>query len=200
MACHYRVAAPSARLGLPEVRIGLLPGAGGTQRLPRLAGIEASLQMILSGDPVTARQAATSGLVDRVIDEARLTEDAVAFCAGGWRCRTARDAPPTWRPRWKKARSSVRPRGAVDRPGSMRRWPAWRRSGARSSFRSARASRASGRCSSGWPRGDSRRHCGISSLPSAHAARSTTSRRTSGHCRSRASASSAPAPWAAASR
>ena len=79
LSCHYRVAAPSARLGLPEVKIGLLPGAGGTQRLPRLVGLESALSMIVSGNPVTTEQAASSGLVDRVVAEERLTEDAVAF-------------------------------------------------------------------------------------------------------------------------
>ena len=79
LGCHYRVAAPSARLGLPEVKIGLLPGAGGTQRLPRLVGVPAALAMIVSGDPVTAEQAQASGLVDRIVPEDRLTEDAVAF-------------------------------------------------------------------------------------------------------------------------
>ncbi len=120
MACHYRVAAPSARLGLPEVRIGLLPGAGGTQRLPRLAGIEASLQMILSGDPVTARQAATSGLVDRVIDEARLTEDAVTFALevavpGGPR-RTAGLAPTLEEGAFERAAERSRRQAGLDAP------------------------------------------------------------------------------------
>ncbi|WP_428374469.1 3-hydroxyacyl-CoA dehydrogenase NAD-binding domain-containing protein [Lichenicoccus sp.] len=95
LSCHYRVAAPSARLGLPEVKIGLLPGAGGTQRLPRLVGIEAALSMILSGDPVTAERAAALGLVDRVAAEVLLTEDAVAFALevaapGGARRTSAR--------------------------------------------------------------------------------------------------------------
>ncbi len=79
LACHYRVAAPSARLGLPEVKIGLLPGAGGTQRLPRLVGIADALSMIVSGNPITAARAHEIGLVDRIVDEQRLTEDAVAF-------------------------------------------------------------------------------------------------------------------------
>jgi len=54
LGCHFRVAAPDAQLGLPEVKIGLLPGAGGTQRLPRLIGLEAALNMIVSGAPVAA--------------------------------------------------------------------------------------------------------------------------------------------------
>jgi 3-hydroxyacyl-CoA dehydrogenase len=55
LGCHYRVAVPSAVLGLPEVKLGLLPGAGGTQRLPRLVGVKAALEMVATGDPVPAR-------------------------------------------------------------------------------------------------------------------------------------------------
>ncbi len=79
LACHYRVAAPSARLGLPEVKLGILPGAGGTQRLPRLVGVPASLGMIVGGDPITAERAHAIGLVDRLASEQDLTEDAVVF-------------------------------------------------------------------------------------------------------------------------
>ncbi|NYI24340.1 3-hydroxyacyl-CoA dehydrogenase [Sphingobium indicum] len=68
MAGHYRIAQAGSRLGLPEVTLGLLPGAGGTQRLPRLIGAGAALDMMLSGKPVTAEQAASSGLVDRLVD------------------------------------------------------------------------------------------------------------------------------------
>ncbi|MBP2299389.1 3-hydroxyacyl-CoA dehydrogenase NAD-binding domain-containing protein [Azospirillum picis] len=68
LACHFRVALPGARLGLPEVKLGLLPGAGGTQRLPRLVGPEKALDMILSGDPVGAEEALAIGLVDAVED------------------------------------------------------------------------------------------------------------------------------------
>ncbi|WP_103095302.1 3-hydroxyacyl-CoA dehydrogenase NAD-binding domain-containing protein [Novosphingobium guangzhouense] len=68
LACHYRVAVTSAKLGLPEVKLGILPGAGGTQRLPRLLGVEAALKMIVSGDPVSAAKALADGLVDKVVD------------------------------------------------------------------------------------------------------------------------------------
>ncbi|HEX5765354.1 MAG TPA: enoyl-CoA hydratase-related protein, partial [Woeseiaceae bacterium] len=64
MACHYRLADSRAALGLPEVKLGLLPGATGTQRLPRLAGVETALGMMLSGDPVDADAALQAGLVD----------------------------------------------------------------------------------------------------------------------------------------
>ncbi|MFO0203599.1 MAG: enoyl-CoA hydratase-related protein, partial [Alphaproteobacteria bacterium] len=57
LGCHYRIAVPSAKLGLPEVKLGLLPGAGGTQRLPRVAGVADALPMIVFGDPVSAKKA-----------------------------------------------------------------------------------------------------------------------------------------------
>jgi 3-hydroxyacyl-CoA dehydrogenase len=68
MACHYRVAAAAAPLGLPEVKLGLLPGAGGTQRLPRLVGVERALNMIVSGKPVPARDLSQTGLLDSTAD------------------------------------------------------------------------------------------------------------------------------------
>lgn len=69
MACHYRVAVPSARVGLPEVTLGLLPGAGGTQRLPRLVGVARALDMILSGAPVDAARACELGVIDTVTED-----------------------------------------------------------------------------------------------------------------------------------
>ncbi|MGC4010651.1 MAG: 3-hydroxyacyl-CoA dehydrogenase NAD-binding domain-containing protein [Pseudomonas sp.] len=69
MACHGRVALRGAQLGLPEVKLGVLPGAGGTQRLPRLVGVPVALEMILSGAPVGAARALELGLVDEVVDE-----------------------------------------------------------------------------------------------------------------------------------
>lgn len=78
MACHYRVAVAQAPLGLPEVKLGILPGAGGTQRLPRLVGVERALNMIVSGNPVTARELADSGLLDEVV-EADVLVAAMAF-------------------------------------------------------------------------------------------------------------------------
>ena len=68
MACHFRVAAPAAPLGLPEVKLGILPGAGGTQRLPRLVGVERALNMIVSGNPVSARELAKTELLDSIAD------------------------------------------------------------------------------------------------------------------------------------
>src|ERR1700682_3102849 len=68
MACHYRVAAAAAPLGMPEVKLGILPGAGGTQRLPRLVGVERALNMIVSGNPVSARELAKTDLLDTTVD------------------------------------------------------------------------------------------------------------------------------------
>jgi 3-hydroxyacyl-CoA dehydrogenase len=68
LACHYRVAIATAKVGLPEVKLGILPGAGGTQRLPRLVGIETALDMIISGEPISAVQAAKAGVIDKIID------------------------------------------------------------------------------------------------------------------------------------
>ncbi len=78
LASHYRVAVPSAKLGVPEVKLGLLPGAGGTQRLPRVAGVEKALEMAATGNPISAREAHEFGLVDRLI-EGELEQHAVAF-------------------------------------------------------------------------------------------------------------------------
>ncbi len=79
LACHYRVAVPSAKVGLPEVQIGILPGAGGTQRLPRLIGPKAALEMITSGRHVPAEEAHTLGIVDEIAAEADLKGAAMAF-------------------------------------------------------------------------------------------------------------------------
>ncbi|MFN7417486.1 MAG: 3-hydroxyacyl-CoA dehydrogenase NAD-binding domain-containing protein [Alphaproteobacteria bacterium] len=79
LVAHYRVAVPSARLGLPEVNLGLLPGAGGTQRLPRVAGPEKALEMMTSGRHAPAKEALEMGLVDELAEEGKLREAAVAF-------------------------------------------------------------------------------------------------------------------------
>jgi 3-hydroxyacyl-CoA dehydrogenase len=94
LGCHFRVATADAQLGLPEVKIGLLPGAGGTQRLPRLIGLEAALNMVVGGNPVAAAKFAGTPLVDRVV-EGDLVDGAVAFAnevlAQGLPARRARD-------------------------------------------------------------------------------------------------------------
>ena len=79
LVCHYRIAVPSAKLGVPEVKLGLLPGAGGTQRLPRVVGVEAAATMTSLGDPLPAAKAKELGLVDALAGEDSLAADAIAF-------------------------------------------------------------------------------------------------------------------------
>lgn len=79
LICHYRIAVPSAKVGLPEVALGLLPGGGGTQRLPRIVGIPAALDLMTGGAPVSAKRALEFGMIDALADEGRLREDAIAF-------------------------------------------------------------------------------------------------------------------------
>ena len=79
LACHYRIAVPSAKVGLPEVLIGILPGGGGTQRLPRLTGPKAALEMIVSGRHVGAEEALTLGIIDELVAQDDLLEKAIAF-------------------------------------------------------------------------------------------------------------------------
>lgn len=79
LVAHYRVAVPSAKAGLPEVNIGLVPGAGGTQRLPRIVGIETALELVTSGRHVPAETAVSMGLFDELVDEGSLREGALAF-------------------------------------------------------------------------------------------------------------------------
>src|SRR5262249_15053476 len=78
MACHHRVAVASAQVGQPEVKLGLIPGAGGTQRLPRLAGVQKAAEMCAGGDPVPAADALKYGIIDRIID-GDLLKGAIAF-------------------------------------------------------------------------------------------------------------------------
>lgn len=88
LGCHWRVAAPAAKMGLPEVHLGILPGAGGTQRLPRVVGAKAAVEMITTGNPVSAAAAKAMGLVAEIV-EGDLTEGAKAFAR-----RIAGEAPP----------------------------------------------------------------------------------------------------------
>src|SRR5260370_31227690 len=78
MAGHYRVAVASAEVGQPEVKLGIIPGAGGTQRLPRLAGVAAAVEMCAEGKPISAEQALKFGLIDRLIKD-NLLAGALAF-------------------------------------------------------------------------------------------------------------------------
>jgi 3-hydroxyacyl-CoA dehydrogenase len=79
LSCHYRCAVAGAKVGLPEVKLGLLPGAGGTQRLPRLSGARAALDLMTSGNPIDAATACNAGLIDHIID-GDLREAALAWC------------------------------------------------------------------------------------------------------------------------
>ncbi len=115
LACNYRIAAASAKVGLPEVLIGILPGGGGTQRLPRVAGVKAALEMILSGRHVPAAEAARLGVLDRVLpDGADLLAEAVGFA------RSVAGTPP---PRVRERPSPVAEPGVFEaaRAGIARR-------------------------------------------------------------------------------
>jgi 3-hydroxyacyl-CoA dehydrogenase len=90
LACHFRVAVPGARVGLPEVKLGLLPGAGGTQRLPRLIGPEKALKLIVTGNPIAAPEALADGILDEIV-EGDLTGAAVTFAR-----RVVRENRPLW--------------------------------------------------------------------------------------------------------
>lgn len=78
-ACHIRICAERARLGQPEIKLGIIPGWGGTQRLPRLVGKGKALEMMLSGEPITAAEAKTAGLVDRLAPDRELLAQAQAL-------------------------------------------------------------------------------------------------------------------------
>jgi 3-hydroxyacyl-CoA dehydrogenase len=79
MLCHYRIAVPSARCGLPEVNIGILPGGGGTQALPRIVGVERALEMMTTGRHVPAKEALALGIFDELAPEGKLDEAAIAY-------------------------------------------------------------------------------------------------------------------------
>ena len=203
MAGHYRVAVPDAQLGQPEVNLGIIPGAEGTQRLPRLVGVETALTMCVSGRPVKAAEALQSGLIDRVVDD--LIPGAVAFAnevvaRGGPHPKTsertdrlpARDALPAWWP----PRTSSPARCAAAR--RRRRAPS-RPSKPRPRCRSTKAAAASASCSSSARVRNRPRRSSMASSPSARWRRCPGSAGTSSHHPSRRSPSSAPARWAAAS-
>jgi 3-hydroxyacyl-CoA dehydrogenase len=132
LGCHYRIAAPGTSIALPEVKLGLIPGAGGTQRLPRVLGVEAALNMIVSGEPVKSEMLAMlpgQKLFDKMAASAEsLAEEALAFaksvptpdpcrwCATcpastRWAMRIF-SSPATWSKAW--PRTSLRPAKCVD--------------------------------------------------------------------------------------
>ena len=138
LACHYRVAAPGTRLGLPEIKLGLMPGAGGTQRLPRLVGMDKAMAMILSGDPISAAEARDAGLIDAVVEGdldrrrggIRARKAGAAARAGERARREARAVP-------RGHRSTSRPpRSSSARAAARRRQP--RRGAARRAHRAGR--------------------------------------------------------------
>ncbi|MDX1506670.1 MAG: 3-hydroxyacyl-CoA dehydrogenase NAD-binding domain-containing protein [Woeseiaceae bacterium] len=127
LASHYRCALASAKVGLPEVKLGLLPGAGGTQRTPRLAGVAAALDLMTSGTPIGAESAQTLGLIDRIV-EGDLRQAALAYARElvdkGASCRRSSElpAPASDQPLFaeyrrqleKKARGQIAPQRIVD--------------------------------------------------------------------------------------
>ena len=157
MACHYRVAVAAAQVGQPEVKLGLIPGAGGTQRLPRLAGVAKAAEMCAGGEPIGAADALAAGIVDKIID-GDLLPGAVAFARESSPRRTAaQDARPDREARHcreqrarssrvvreqvkKKARGLLAPLKADRRGRSGRHAPVRRGLQARSANSSASAS------------------------------------------------------------
>ncbi len=85
LACHYRVAVPSAKVGLPEVKLGILPGAGGTQRLPRVVGPRKALEVIVGGSPIGAKAAAAMGLIDELARRTGFAPTRSPLPSGWWR-------------------------------------------------------------------------------------------------------------------
>ncbi len=202
LGCHYRVASPGAQIALPEVKLGLLPGAGGTQRLPRVIGVETALTMIVTGNPVPSEKLAGAKLFDRMI-EGDLMAGAIAF-AGGDR-REAAAAESSRHPDRPARPRGLLPVGAQDRRRSVEAFP-----GA-AQMRRLRGGRRHHALRGGheggareFPRaGADHREQGaapLSSSPSARRPRFPTCPKTRRSARSNRPRSSAPAPWAAASR
>jgi 3-hydroxyacyl-CoA dehydrogenase len=110
LACHYRIATAGASLALPEVKIGLIPGAGGTQRLPRAVGAAKAMQMITSGEPIDARDALAHGLVERIVADTSfqgVLDFAMRWLRGG-RCRSCVNASSRCLPACRLATSSAK--------------------------------------------------------------------------------------------
>src|SRR5438445_2390848 len=163
LACRYRVASdhPKTQLGLPEVQLGILPGAGGCQRLPRLIGTRAALDMILAGKVERAQKAFRIGIVDELVHPAILKDVTLAAArrmAGGWRPKRKRrgglagwvlDGNPLGRRLvFRAARKQVQEKTAATIP---RPWPRWRRSSTASSTASRRDSSTRRSCSGSSP-------------------------------------------------
>ena len=123
LGCHFRVAAPSAKIALPEVKLGLLPGAGGTQRLPRAVGVETALNMIVSGAPVPPSELRDSALFDEIVD-GDLAAGALAFAR-----KVVAEKRPLKRVRDMKV-DAARRRG-VPPVRAQHAWARWRRTSRR---------------------------------------------------------------------
>lgn len=122
LACHYRIAVPSARVGTPEVNLGLLPGAGGTQRLPRLVGVKAALDLVVFGKPVSADKAQTMGAIDEIADGDLLDaaiEYAARLVADGASLRKISDMPIERTPDTDAIIAEYRKRVAGERRGFL---------------------------------------------------------------------------------
>jgi 3-hydroxyacyl-CoA dehydrogenase len=201
LGCHYRVAAKGAQIGFPEVKLGILPGAGGTQRFPRAVGPETAVSLIVSGNPVPSEALESTGLFDRLI-EGDLLQGAIAFAdqvVDRRPLKLVRDIKidyPHAEAFFAWARTSV---GASSKgfPAPVKCVEAV---AASVSKPSRRGSSSSAICSRNWCSPPSRRRCGTSSSPNAPQPRSPTSRRARPRGRSSRQPSSAPGPWGAASR
>ena len=125
LGCHYRIAVPGAKVGLPEVLIGILPGGGGTQRLPRLIGPKAAMEMIVSGRHVPAAEAKALGIVDDIVEGGDLRRErspTPGASPTGGRCRACATRPTGWpRPRPTLACSRPCARESRARPATRRR-------------------------------------------------------------------------------
>ena len=118
LCCHYRVAVPSARCGLPEVNIGLLPGAGGTQRLPRIVGVEKALEMVTSGQHVPAKACLEMGLVDEIVPEGSCAAAPSRLPARSWPRNVRSRKCATATRKWK--RRAVSPKSSPNSARTMR--------------------------------------------------------------------------------
>ncbi len=181
LTAHYRIAVPSAKCGLPEIKLGIIPGAGGTQRLPRLIGPEKALDVILSGTPFGAREAREWGVVDELAEEGKLRESALRLRPTPYRRKGAFE---------ESARSIRQNRAGAWSSGDLRGQPQSERakvprlrglgegdrvrSRTRSTCRSTRAWPRSARFSAGWSSQISPRRSATSFSPSGRRRRSPT--------------------------
>ena len=211
LCAHYRVALASAKFGLPEVNLGLLPGAGGTQRLPRLVGVPMALEMMTSGRHISSTEALDNGLIDDVTATAispRSAPPPSRSPSGPSPRSLPLEAGP--RPRRQGRRGegrhrTVRRTSAARSPAQVARVPRPRvqhpvhRGGRQPAVRRGPEGRAAS-CSSNSSPARSRPPSATRSSPSGRRTRSPTSPRTRRSSTSRRAACSAPARWAAASR